>query len=320
MPVNSDKRLAWLADVNASVQMYNEWYARFAPETYRSTRLATEEKVEEALRLTHDLRKITPEDLKKSPGVLPTLRMSTCPPIAVDRLVGLSGAPKNLVKCMEEGGLPLRMQAKDLSAGLAKIGALIQTMADPDIFPWLAAGAVPTDAQRQKAASVVADRLCMAMANPIIRNAQERRQLEAIKAWLEARQYREARVVDGARFDRMEPGTFSFRLNVPVGHDGATNNIPVDAVIMPSGADRGDFPLLIEAKSAGDFTNVNKRRKEEAQKIAQLRATYNRPDREIRFILFLCGYFDTGYLTYEAGVGIDWVWEHRIDDLAEFGL
>ena len=37
-------------------------------------------------------------------------------------------------------------------------------------------------------------------------------------------------------------------------------------------------------------------------------------------ILFLCGYFDSGYLGYEAAEGIDWVWEHRMADLAEFGL
>jgi hypothetical protein len=35
----------------------------------------------------------------------------------------------------------------------------------------------------------------------------------------------------------------------------------------------GDLPLLIEAKSAGDSTNVNKRRKEEATKMSQLRRT-----------------------------------------------
>ncbi|WP_204376562.1 hypothetical protein [Ventosimonas gracilis] len=29
---------------------------------------------------------------------------------------------------------------------------------------------------------------------------------------------------------------------------------------------------------------------------------------------------DSGYLGYEAAEGIDWVWEHRIDDLAKFGL
>jgi hypothetical protein len=117
----------------------------------------------------------------------------------------------------------------------------------------------------------------------------------------------------------MRPGTFAFRLNVPIGQQGAVKNIniPVDAVIMPKTAKTGDFPLLVEAKSAGDFTNVNKRRKEEATKINQIRYTYGEV---IVFILFLCGYFDSGYLGYEAAEGIDWVWEHRIDDLAEFGL
>ena len=86
---------------------------------------------------------------------------------------------------------------------------------------------------------------------------------------------------------------------------------------MPLSARHGDLPILIEAKSAGDFTNTNKRRKEEAQKISQLRATYGK---DTRFNLFLCGYFDSGYLGYEAAEGIDWVWEHRIDDLSKLGL
>ena len=84
-----------------------------------------------------------------------------------------------------------------------------------------------------------------------------------------------------------------------------------------SKAEPGDLPLFVEAKSAGDFTNVNKRRKEEAAKAGQLR---RRHGTEARFILFLGGYFDTGYLGYEAAEGIDWVWEHRIDDFLEFGL
>ncbi len=54
---------------------------------------------------------------------------------------------------------------------------------------------------------------------------------------------------------------------------------------------------MIEAKSAGDFTNPNKRRKEEAVKVAQLKNSYGN---DISFILFLCGYFDSGYLGYEA--------------------
>ena len=86
---------------------------------------------------------------------------------------------------------------------------------------------------------------------------------------------------------------------------------------MPKSAKPDELPLLIEAKSAGDFANVNKRRKEEAVKVNQLRQTYGK---NVRFVLFLCGYFDSGYLGYEAAEGIDWVWEHRIDDLEQFGL
>ena len=86
---------------------------------------------------------------------------------------------------------------------------------------------------------------------------------------------------------------------------------------MPFSAKTGDMPILMEAKSAGDFTNVNKRRKEEAVKMQQLRNTYGQ---EITYLLFLCGYFDSGYLGYEAAEGIDWIWEHRIKDMEQLGI
>ena len=66
-----------------------------------------------------------------------------------------------------------------------------------------------------------------------------------------------------------------------------------------------------------EFSFLAARRKEEATKMIQLRRTYGQ---NVRFILFLCGYFDSGYLGYEAAEGIDWVWEHRINDLVEFRL
>jgi len=94
-------------------------------------------------------------------------------------------------------------------------------------------------------------------------------------------------------------------------------NVPVDVVIQPKRLRKDRLPVLIEAKSAGDFTNTNKRRKEEATKIHQLQATYGPT---VAFVLFLCGYFGSDYLGYEAAEGLDWVWEHRIDDLARLGL
>lgn len=68
----------------------------------------------------------------------------------------------------------------------------------------------------------------------------------------------------------MEAGTFSFRMNVVVG-DRHQVNIPVDTVIQRRKPRANGLPIFVEAKSAGDFTNVNKRRKEEATKIRQLK-------------------------------------------------
>ena len=114
----------------------------------------------------------------------------------------------------------------------------------------------------------------------------------------------------------MQPGTFAFRMNVIV-DAGRKVNIPVDLVVQPKSPLPSRIPVLIEAKSAGDFTNVNKRRKEEATKIRQLRATYGS---DTCFVLFLCGYFDSGYSGYEAAEGIDWIWEHRIEDMDRLGI
>jgi len=93
--------------------------------------------------------------------------------------------------------------------------------------------------------------------------------------------------------------------------------LPIDVVIQPKVPRKSRLPILVEAKSAGDFTNVNKRRKEEATKMHQLRAAYGDG---VEFILLLCGYFDSGYLGYEAAEGIDWIWEHRLSDLDLLGI
>ena len=320
MSINLDKPGQWKTDIVQSVDMYNDWFMKFAPNAFRTTRVQTTKDVVATLRSTENITNIQPALLRKYPEVLPTLRMSTCPPIAVDRLIGLAGVSVNLVRCMDlKKRLPNRMPTADLDLELARIGNVIEKMADPDIFVWLGRKEPPTDAEIQRAATIVADRLCGAVANPIIRNAQEKRQLAAIKSWLEARGYEQLPGGNGTAFDAMPPGTFSFRTNVPVKLEGGLKsvNIPIDAVIMPRKAMGKQFPIFFEAKSAGDFTNTNKRRKEEAVKMAQLRANYGK---KVQFNLFLCGYFDSGYLGYEAAEGIDWVWEHRIDDLALFGL
>jgi type II restriction enzyme len=300
--------------------MYNEWFMTFAPQAFRETRIQTTANVESTLQSTANMTAIRSHILRQYPQTLSTLRMATCPPLAVDRLIGLAKVPGNLVRSMElRGRLPRQMPFQEAEDALIKIIAIINKMLDPDIIVWLERPEQPTDVEINRAATIIADRLCGSVANPIVRNAQEKRQLASIRAWLEARGYVQIQPSSGQGFKTMEKGTYGFHMNVPVMllDRVRTVNIPIDAVIMPKHAGYGDMPILIEAKSAGDFTNTNKRRKEEATKMAQLRATYGD---NVRFNLFLCGYFDSGYLGYEAAEGIDWIWEHRIDDLALLGL
>jgi type II restriction enzyme len=190
-----------------------------------------------------------------------------------------------------------------------------------DIFPWLSEDRGPAKEERYRSSTIVADRLCGAVAEPIVRNAQEKRQLVRIEKYLTDRGYIRKAPKAGAPLAQMEPGTFWFRLNVHVkpskGAEANSVKIPIDAVIQPRKAKLPNLPVLVEAKSAGDFTNVNKRRKEEATKINQLKATYGD---QVIFVLFLCGYFDAAYLGYEAAEGIDWIWEHRIEDIDQLGI
>lgn len=320
MAVNRNKPDRWKTDIAQSVDMFNDWFIQFAPVAYRSTRVKTTSDVETTLKKTQYLAGVESALLKANPAVLPTLRMSTCPPLAADRLIGLAKVPPNLIKSMEKNNrMPPRMSQEALESALQRIASIIVNMADPDIFVWLKQGNTPSERELFRAATIVADRLTGAVANPVIRNAQEKRQLDSIAEWLENRGYLRVRAGEGATHEDLLPGTFSFRMNVPAEQEDSDTkvNIPVDAVVMPKTSKPDDLPFLIEAKSAGDFTNVNKRRKEEAVKVSQLRRTYGQ---DVRYILFLCGYFDSSYLGYEAAEGIDWVWEHRIEDLREFGL
>jgi len=314
--INADKPALWKQDIDASVDFFNQWFVKFAPMTYRKKRIEVTEQVEEALRNSSDLFQITPDILQKHPAILPTFRLCCCPPLARERLAGLAGVTKTLIETMEEGTLPPRMKRSVLDHSLSQIVKILTELLDIDLFPWLAAGQSPKRAERLRASTIVADRLCGSMSDPIIRNAQEKRQLEAIGNLLKSLNYNKKSHPVSKPLTEMEPGAYSYRMNVMV---GATNRvkIPIDVVIQPHQPRLSKLPILIEAKSAGDFTNVNKRRKEEAKKMSQLRTQFGK---EVEYVLFLCGYFNAGYLGYEAAEGMDWIWEHRIEDMKQLGL
>ena len=313
MALNADKPTRWKGDIAASVDQFNSWFLQFAPLEYRQTRGKTVALVRKAMNVTDNFADLSPTTLRAHPGILATLRAATAPPLARDRLIGLAGVPPGLVTAMEAGRLPRQVG----DGALGRLTATLERVLDRDLFPWLEVDDAGDEVARERAATVVADRLCGAMSDPIIRNAHEKRQVAVAQTFLEARGYR-LQALAGQPIREMEPGTFTFRLNVPVAReDESLVNMPIDIVIQPKNALVPVMPLLIEAKSAGDFANTNKRRKEEATKIAQLRRTYGE---DVQLILFLCGYFDAGYLGYSAHEGLDFVWEHRIEDLVELGV
>ena len=123
MGINRDKPDLWKNDIIQSVDLYNRWFMEFAPRAFRETRVSTSSSVEHALVDTNYLQNISVRLLKNHPEVLPILRMSTCPPIARDRLIGLAGVTKSLVENMEDANNPRvspRMDADRLDDELGK--------------------------------------------------------------------------------------------------------------------------------------------------------------------------------------------------------
>jgi type II restriction enzyme len=55
MPINLNKPQQWKADITRSVDMYNDWFMKFAPVAFRSTRVQTTRDVEAALAATGNL-------------------------------------------------------------------------------------------------------------------------------------------------------------------------------------------------------------------------------------------------------------------------
>lgn len=309
MDINRKNPDIWKADIERSVSFYNKWFVDYAPPTFRESRKEAVVLVNEAFGKFGSMCDLDDEVLVKSPTILPVLRQMTCPPLASDRLAGLARVAPSVVKSFESG------KSKKATRGeyASKIMDVIRDLLDTDLFSWIDDSGSPTPEQKKLAAFVVSDRLCGAMADPLIRNEQEARQIRAITAFLHKKGYVEAKVKS---YVDLKPGEYAVRLNMKVRVGNGQVKIPGDVTIKPSSAKKGDFPLLIEAKSAGDFANVNKRRKEEAEKVQLLKKTYGK----VRFVLFLGGYFDTGYLGYEAAEGIDWIWEHRVSDMEKLGL
>lgn len=302
----------WKIDIELSVSEYNEWFNEQAPNIYNLYKKENISRVNDVLIKTEFMSNITKEIIKKDPKIIQVLRLSTCPTLASDRLTGLSGLAilkaSSVVKSLEEGKIPRR---EDLDSLLDRLIKQILLMLDINLFPWLSELREPNELELNIATCVIADRLDSSVANAAVKNHQEARQIKKIVEYLERNGYSKSLEKD---YLKMQPGTYAIHLNIP----GVKKNnqkevkVSVDVVVKSFNQKDMELPILIECKSAGDFTNTNKRRKEESDKFENLT---NYHGSNVIYLLLLCGYFDVNYLEYEKHSGIDWVWEHRIEDL-----
>lgn len=297
----------WAPDIQQSISEFNAWFRTTAPNEYANARLYAASTVAESFETSDGFRHFDAALLRKAPATLQIARQACAPPLARDRLASLAAVDRTAVKALEAGRVPAKLTDQDL----ARIATTIDSMLDPELFAWVPLGDTPSSREREKAIDVLSDRLTLAIANPVIRNAQEKRQMTIMTGYLasQPKPYRQTDVSN----DAMPPGTYALRRNVPLANeDGSQTNLPVDCVI--STHSRGPL-LCVEMKSAGDEANVNKRRKEEAAKHSGLKRTYG--DRAT-MLLQLFGHFNTSYLQYEARAGLDWFWDHRMDDFAAY--
>jgi hypothetical protein len=282
--------------------MYNTWFVKFAPDAYRKTRIQTTADVEKTLKLTANLTNVSAAMLRANPAVLPTLRMSTCPPIAVDRLIGLAGVSGTLVCSMGEGKLAARMKAELLEENLKKICGVLSKFLDRDIFPWIDAGTDPTDDERDRALTIVTDRLCSAVANDPARVVRRRHQ-----------QFQEAVTMFATVESNTAPDSYAFDVSVPLlmGRDAV---LPVDVCVCGASRDRESKKLFLDMGSASSRREARVDVVRAVRKRRAFKMTYHDT---AQYVLILGGVYDAGCLGVLAAEGVDWVWQHRIAELSE---
>ena len=325
MPTANESAPTWKQDADTSVAEYNAWYIQFARQAYIAARADAASLVTQAFALTNDLNDITPDVLVRTPQIVRVMRMTSSPTWAVDRLIGISTDPdqstqagasvETLVDNLEDNKLPRNQQG--LQPKIEKIIGHIRSRQDSTLLPWLEPPRAPTAEERTLAIHLLTDRLAQSIANPKIRAEQESRQVKRIVTWLEQRGYT-ADTRAGLKYDDMQPGTFRRNLRM----EGALANgdakaVPIDVAVLPLHAKPGDLPVMIECKSAGDYTNVNKRQKEEAAKYQNLQRKHGQG---LTYALYLSGYFDQKFRDDEAASGFTFIWHHRHQELEKLGI
>ena len=251
------------------------------------------------------------ESISTFPESLTVIRALTRRDIGTSQFATFTGFGESIIRRIEGG-------VNAPSEFIEKATLILESELDYALVPWLQERRTATVEERNRSVYVSADRILRRTTSTALRYQHEPRQLEKLESFLIAQGLKKhdfTTLVDP--LVDVIPGTYSFRVNV----NGKTSEDlilkqNVDVLIKPFSYAADALPIFMEAKSMSDEVNPNKRQKEEAQKINNLiRMWGTKSTSDIIYLLLLGGTVPRRYLEVEAGSGIDWIWEHRVEDL-----
>jgi type II restriction enzyme len=287
------KIISWLADSKDADHL------RFEIET--STRLILENIF---------TQKSLESVISKNPEALKVLRSLTRRDIGTSQMATFLNVTTNVLESFEAG--------RKVSEGLA-LGAenILLKELDQGISGWILEGREPSIEEFNRTLWISSDRILRRSTSTSLRYKHEPRQLEKLENYLNSKGLKK---IDGASIkdprSGMPMGTYSFRVSIQgMTSDGLILMQTVDALIKPFSNSDSLLPIFLEAKSMTDEVNPNKRQKEEAQKVESAKRRWQLENERLNFVLLLGGTVPKRYLQVEAGSDLDWIWEHRVEDL-----
>lgn len=255
-------------------------------------------------------RKSLREVILEDAGSLTVLRSLTRRDIGTSQMATFLGTTTNRLESIEAR----KRDSAEISSAAESI--LVNEL-DRGIAGWILESEVPSDSEFDRTLWIASDRILRRSTSTDLRYKHEPRQLEKLEQFLVSMGYSSA---DGASVKNprkdLAQGTYAFRVSVEgQTSDGLSLMQTVDALIKPFSKSQDLLPIFLEAKSMTDEVNPNKRQKEEAQKVESARRRWQSPEERLNFVLLLGGTVPRRYLQVEAGSDLDWIWEHRVEDL-----
>ena len=125
--------------------------------------------------------------------------------------------------------------------------------------------------------------------------------------------FREAEIDDRDALLAKMPGTFTFETSVPLamGHNALMS---ADILIHPIKPRPDGASVLADVGFTQDLREAARMVNRSVKSQRFLRMTYGD---SASYLLVLGGVFDAGHLGSLASESVDWIWQHRIAELAE---